>query len=65
MTTKAKRKRNDTAKLIEASGFSVTVKLTGYCAVDHFQMCATIKDVERCAVMGDFKIISYDYEVAA
>ena len=60
-----KMKRNDTVTLVEASGFSVKVKLTGYCAVDHFPMCATIADIERCASMGDFKILGYDFTVAA
>ena len=55
-----KFKRNDTATLTEASGFSVTVKLTGYCAADHFPQCQTIADVQRCAGMGDFEILGYD-----
>lgn len=60
-----KLRRNQTATLVEASGFSVTVKLTGYCAVDHFPLCKTIADVQRCASMGDFRIVGYDLAVVA
>ena len=62
---KAKLVRGGKATLVEASGFSVTVKLTGCCAVDHFPLCKTIADIERCAVMGDFKIVGYDLAVVA
>ena len=61
-TTDMTRKiaRNDTVTFNEDGGFSVDVKLTGYCAVDHFKACNSIKDIERCASMGDFKILGYD-----
>ena len=62
---KAKLIRDGKATLVEAGGFSVTVKLTGFCAVDHFPLCKTIADVERCASMGDFKILGYDFTVLA
>ena len=37
--------RNDTVTFNEEGGFSVDVKLTGYCAVDHFKACNSIKDI--------------------
>ena len=59
MTTR-KNKRNDIVTFTEDSGFSVKIKLTGYCAVDHLPLCKTIADIQRCATMGDFEILGYD-----